>query len=309
MSRLSIICFFVLLWNVPQTATASTDELVAYEGYTGEYDGFSLLLDERFDKLNYKIWKKGDGAVGQEAMCRFTRHGVRAKNGLLELVINRRHIESSYSKDHKSYKGAYGYFCGELRTKPGKRIRYGRIETRMKAPEREAASGYISSLFTYVNEGDEGANEWEEIDVELEGGRPDKFQANLIYGLGSWEWWRTRDYGAWEDKIDVGPVDEWRVYAIEWLPDRISWFIDGEKVKTLTAADIDCDPECVDPQQYPTPIPDNAADLLVNFWIPNDVIQNEFGGNKRDNRYPMTTQYDWIRIYQYDAAPMENWKK
>ena len=57
----------------------------------------------------------------------------------------------------------------------------------------------------------------------------------------------------------------------------------------------------------PTPIPDNYADLLVNFWIPNDIIQDDFGGNKKDNKYPMSASYDWIRIYQYDAEPMVNW--
>ena len=45
----------------------------------------------------------------------------------------------------------------------------------MKAPARETASGYISSLFTYINEPDaNGEREWEEIDVELQGRRPDE---------------------------------------------------------------------------------------------------------------------------------------
>ena len=46
---------------------------------------------------------------------------------------------------------------------------------------------------------------------------------------------------------------------------------------------------------------------MINFWIPNDTIQDVFGGNKERNRYPMRTRYDWLRIYQYDAEPMENW--
>ena len=76
----------------------------------------------------------------------------------------------------------------------------------------------------------------------------------------------------------------------------------------MTQADIDCEPECVDSQKYPAAIPDNDTQLMVNFWIPNDVVQDTFGGNKRDNQYPMTTSYDWIRIYQYDAEPFQNWK-
>ena len=164
-----------LCWLFSLAATSHSvgaEALTAYSGYTGEYDGFSLVLDERFDKLDRSIWKKGDGAVGGESMCRFTRQGVRIRDGILELVTNKRYIEGSYSRDHKQNKGHYGYYCGELRTLGNKRIRYGRIEARMKAPDRESASGYISSLFTYRNEGPEGEREWEEIDVELEGGVP-----------------------------------------------------------------------------------------------------------------------------------------
>ncbi len=313
-SNISTIYPAMLLGFVTSNVWASNQEkpLISYPNYSGQYQGFTLVLDERFDEFNGEIWKKGDGAVGAEAYCRFVDHGIQIVDGVLELVIREEPIDASWSVDHQQQKGPYKYSCGELRSRPEKQIRYGRIETRMKAPNRETASGYISSLFTYTNDftPDAPANavqEWEEIDVELEGGRPDKFQANLIYGMNTWEWWRTRNYGAWEDKIVVGPVDEWRVFAIEWVPDAIRWYVDGKLVKTLKQDDIDCQPECVPPQKLPTPIPDNPTNLFMNFWIPNDVIQNEFGGNKKDNVYPMKTQYDWIRYYQLDSHPVENW--
>ncbi|WOJ92858.1 family 16 glycosylhydrolase [Congregibacter variabilis] len=292
------------------TSSADLPLPEAYPEYTGTYAGFSLVLDERFDTFDETIWAKGDGAVGTESMCRFQDLGVQINNGALELVISKQPVAEGWSENHQELKKAYDYICGEVRTRPELRIRYGRIETRMQAPDRHTASGYISSLFTYVNEGNEQFDlEWEEIDIELEGGRPNKFQANLIYGLDTINWSETRRFGAWEDKIDIGPVDRWRVFAIEWLPDRISWFVDGQLVKTLSAADIDCDPMCVEPQLEPTPIPDQLTEVMMNFWIPNDDIQDVFGGNKRANRYPMRARYDWLRIYQYDAEPLENWSQ
>ncbi|MEE4278105.1 MAG: family 16 glycosylhydrolase [Halieaceae bacterium] len=287
---------------------SAAESLEAYEGYTGEYEGFSLVLDERFDRLDSTVWAIGDGAVGTESMCRFQNEGVRVRDGVLELIIDEAAVPAGWSKDHRKRKAAYDYRCGELRTRPERRVRYGRIETRMQAPARETASGYISSLFTYVNEGDgEGRRIWEEIDIELEGGRPDKFQANLIYGVNAESWTETRAYGAWEDKIDTGPVDRWRVFAIEWLPDSIRWFVDGNLVKTLRAEDLDCEPSCIAPQTHPTPIPQRPTEVMMNFWIPNDAIEEVFGGRKGRNRYPMRARYDWLRIYQYDAAPMDNW--
>jgi endo-1,3-1,4-beta-glycanase ExoK len=278
---------------------------IAYAGFTGQYSGFSLVLDERFDFLNENIWEIGDGAVGGEAACRFQPQGVQVNNGLLNLIIREEPIAAGWSNDHEMDKSAYEFSCGELRSVDNKRVRYGRFETRMKAPNRDTASGYISSLFTYTNEG--SPREWEEIDVELEGGRPDKFQANLIYGKDVWAWWATRQWGAWEDKINIAPADKWRVYAIEWLPTAINWYVDGVLTKSLKATDLDCKPSCVGNQIYAAPIPDDLTQLMMNFWIPKDHIQNDFGGNKKRNRYPMYTQYDWIRFYELDSEPFIQW--
>lgn len=296
----------------PTSVSADTSLPESYPGYTGEYEGYTLLLDERFDRFDEAVWQKGDGAVGTEAKCRFQPQGVAVADGYLTLRVLAEPVEASWSVDHQEKKGAYEYTCGELRTRPDKLMRYGRIETRMKAPARETASGYISSLFTYTNNYSDrrratDITEWEEIDIELEGGRPDKFQANLIYGVNVWDWPSTRKYGAWEDKIVVGPVDEWRVFAIEWLPDALHWFVDGKLVKTLTDEDLNCLPSCTPPQQAATPIPDNPTTIMMNFWIPNDMIQDVFGGNKKDNVYPMKTEYDWIRYYQLDSHPVSGW--
>ena len=118
--------------------------------------------------------------------------------------------------------------------------------------------------------------------AELEGGRPNKFQANLIYGLDAPNWSATREWGAWEDKIDIGPVDQFKVFAIEWTPDFIKWYVNGKLVKTL-------DPEFMAGFGYTnTPIPNNLTEIMMNFWIPNDGIQDVFGGNKSRNVYPMS---------------------
>lgn len=293
----------------PQTQsdskTQGSADLITYPGYTGHYAGYSLKVDERFDTLNTQLWRVGDGAVGHESMCRFTPQGVKVDMGLLNLIVSKEPVAASWSEDHQQEKRSYRYACGELRTLATKPIKYGRFETRMKAPERTQATGYISSLFTYTNDG--SPREWEEIDVELEGGRPDKFQANLIYGWDAPNWVATRQWGAWEDKIEVGPVDAWRVFAIEWTPTFIKWYVDGKLVKTLAQEQLDCKPECAPGQQKAAPIPDNLTALMMNFWIPNDEIQDVFGGNKKGNVYPMVTQYDWIRIYQLDEQPLAHY--
>ena len=49
-------------------------------------------------------------------------------------------------------------------------------------------------------------------------------------------------------------------------------------------------------------IPEYAMGLYMNFWIPNDAIQDVFGGNKARNVYPMVTEYDWFRFYSLDGV-------
>lgn len=44
----------------------------------------------------------------------------------------------------------------------------------------------------------------------------------------------------------------------------------------------------------------------MNFWIPNDEIQDYFGGNKERNIYPITTEYDWFRYYAWDGAASDS---
>lgn len=289
------------------TSSLSEAPLQAYDGYTGAYEGFTLVIDDRFDRFDSTLWSRGDGAVGTESMCRFQDQGVVVEDGTLKLIVREEKVPASFSEDHQAEKLAYNYSCGELRTIEERKFHYGRLEARMKAPDRQRASGYISSLFTFRYAQDPTSDvahkiEWEEIDVELEGGRPDKFQANLIYGKDAESWLETRRFGAWEDKIDTGPVDEWRVFAIEWLPDSIRWYVDGDLVKTLLATDIDCDPECLPPQEHPTPIPNNPTTIMMNTWIPNDEIQDFFGGNKAGNRYPLIAEYDWFRYYEWNNS-------
>jgi len=266
----------------------------AYPGYTGVYQGFTLVQDDRFSELDNSFWETGDGGF-TENDCRFVPQGVQFADGVMSLTIQEENIPASWSYANENWVTEKNYSCGELRSK--NEYLYGRFEARIRNPNPAQASGYISSLFTYRNKASENFR-WREIDVEMEGVRPSKFQANLIFGEGTWEWSRTRNWGAYEEKIEIGNTSEWKVYAIEWTNAHIKWYVDGVLKKTLTQSDVDGIP-LIPPQQYPAKIPELAQKAMMNFWIPNDLIQNDFGGNKIDNVYPMKAEYDWFRYYSW----------
>lgn len=268
----------------------------AYQGYTGEYDNFTLVLDERFDGFDSNVWERGDGAVGHEADCRFQPQGVEIKDGVMALTVRQEPIAEGFSHDHQLQKRAYDYSCGEIRTV--EKFKYGRIEARFKTPSTPT-SGFISSLFTYDR--DDGM--WREIDIELEGGRPGSMQSNLIFADGASDpdfgWSQTRAWGAWESLHPMTKAtSEWTVYAIEWTPDYMAWFMDGVEVRRLTNDDLDNQPYKA-PQVNKTWVPETDTKIMMNFWIPTPQVGPHFGGETSGNQYPMTAEYDWFRYYAY----------
>ena len=271
--------------------------VVSYPGYTGQYSNFTLSVDERFDgsTLNSATWRSGDGTF-PENNCRFQPQGARALGGNLELIVRNEHVPSSFSVDQNQIKDARDYSCGELRMQ--NKIHYGRIEGRFRTPT-SGATGFITSLFTYDN----ADHEWRELDIELEGGRPGSMSSNFIFGNNAdewfYEWQATRTWGAWEALHPTPrPTSQWIVYAMEWTPDYVAWFMDGVEVRRLTNNDVDGNP-MVPPQIAPAWIPRKPTTVMMNFWIPTPAVMHGFGGDTGGNVYPMVAQYDWFRYYTW----------
>ena len=269
---------------------------IAYKGYTGVYPGFRLKIDDRFNFFNEEIWQKGDCGF-MEPASRFTPNNVKVIDGIMKLIIDKEELPGSVCSDGREI-GPKQYSAAEVRSK--ERFLYGRFEARIKTPHTDVASGYIASLFTYVNDVPDPFS-WREIDIEMEGIRPNKFQSNLIFGEGTWEWWRTREWGAYEEKHVIGPTSEWKVYAFEWVPDAIRWYVDGKMVRKLTQKNLDDKATWTERQKFAAKIPELAQQIMMNFWIPNKDVADTFGGSWERNVYPMVTEYDWFRYYEYIA--------
>ena len=60
----------------------------AYPGYSGDYPGFTLMIDDRFDKFEQDIWHKGDCGF-MEPASRFVSDNVQVNNGTMKLIINK----------------------------------------------------------------------------------------------------------------------------------------------------------------------------------------------------------------------------
>lgn len=127
--------------------------------------------------------------------------------------------------------------AGELSTRQV--YGYGRYETIMKPAK---GSGLVSSFFTYT--GPYFGNPQDEIDIEFLGKDSRKVEFNMFR--------KGRSYASLTYDLDFDATEDFHLYAFEWRPDGVTWFIDGEAVHHASAEDY--------------PIPATSGFLMMNVW-------------------------------------------
>lgn len=158
--------------------------------------------------------------------------------------------------DAKIYKGA------EYRTKGT--FLYGRFEVRMKSAQRE---GMLSSFFTYHEI--TTTADWNEIDIEIMGRYSDDIQFNPIT--------RGQVNHVSHYQTPFNPSLDFHVYAFEWTPKYVAWFVDGKEVHRQTGAHI----EGLNLSQK----------IMMNIWPP--VFVN-WAGQWNESVLPAFAYYDWV---------------
>ena len=132
----------------------------------------------------------------------FGRHGM-------SLVARREATPvSTHSSAEFQYVGFYGY---------------GRYEAVLRASD---GKGAVTAFFVYS--GEDMGDPHDEIDIELVGKDSGRIHVNFFrHGKGS-----AKD-------IDLGfdASDAEHLYAFEWLPDSITWYVDGVQVHRVAAPD------------------------------------------------------------------------
>ncbi len=228
-------------------------------------DGWVLVWQEDFDARDAAFearWDVGTHTFdGNEAQ--FVPQNVVVDNGLLTLRLTPEPAGS------RMYSGA------ELRTDNQTGFfRYGRFEARMKAAR---GSGVISSLFTFRYD------PWQEVDIEFKGRNTTAMQANIFYNEGTANAPYEVPPFPEDAPLPFDAADAFHVYAFEWEPGVIRWFVDGEQVL-----------ESQDPAQ----VPYLPQQLMMNIWATNAA----WAGPLDPSALPAEAQYDWVRVYRRDAG-------
>ena len=174
--------------------------------------------------------------------------------GICSLLV----FSSIFAKD---YKGA------ELRTIES--FTYGRFEVRYMPP---AGEGVLGTFFTYHEISN--TSEWNEIDIEILGRYSDDVQFTTI--IPNQIWRNSHQY------VDFDPHADFHVYAFEWTPTYVAWFVDGVEIYRQTDSKI--------------ATLSRDQKIMMNIWNPS---YEDWVGIWSDNSLPFFAYYDWVSYYEY----------
>lgn len=184
------------------------------------------------------------------------------------------------------YYGPCDYTSARLLTKNRFEVAYGRVEARIKVP---AGAGLWPAFWMLGTDIDQvGWPQTGEIDIMEHVGRVPNEIFGTLHGPG---YSGGQSYG---QSVDLGePVaGKFHTYAVEWQPDKITWFLDGVPYFTATPND-----PFLQGKQW---VFNHPFYILLNM-----AVGGNFGGTvSPDTVFPATMSIDYVRLYQTRPAPV-----
>lgn len=201
-------------------------------GQIGEVQ--TLLLDNFNTALSatrwdYNHYEDGGSYLGRTQM----RQSLpTVSNGYLHLRLD--------SYNPTSLPNSPSFYGSEAKTKQKFSTTSGGISFEVKAHLLTSTPGVVGGMFAYSSAG----ATHDEIDFEAVSKKINSIQTNV---------YDDEPLGAGHSAFHAlsTPLTENHLYRIEWLPDRVRWFVDGKLVREST--------------QY---VPQGAMALHLNIWAP-----------------------------------------
>ena len=176
--------------------------------------------------------------------------------------------------------GSCKYTSARLITKGNFDFKYGRFEARIKIPQGQGVWPAFWLLGSNIDS--VGWPECGEIDIMENIGREPAIVHGTVHGPG---YSGAGGIGAPYNLRRVGAfADDFHVYSLEWSATEISWFVDGNKYKTLKPRDLPTGSKWVF---------DHPFFLILNFAVGG----NWPGSPDQSSIFPQTMLIDYVRIY------------
>ena len=260
---------------------------------------WKLVWSDEFDKPGLPDpakWTYEVGFIRNRELQYYTKarkENVRVENGMLVIESRKERFENpNYQPDSRSRRWnvsrQYADYTSASVTTSGKAAWcYGRIEVRAKLPTGRGTWPAIWMLGTNIRK--VGWPTCGEIDImENVGFNPDKIHANI----------HTKKYN---HSIGTGkgasieaskPYEKFHVYAVEWTPERMDFYLDDTKYFSY-------ENEGTGRDAWPYDLP--------HYLILNTAIGGAWGGQKGVDEaiFPQKFYIDYVRVYQKQPEPQQ----
>jgi beta-glucanase (GH16 family) len=201
-------------------------------------------------------------------------------DGESNLLIHAQRIEDQPDRPD-TYYGKAEWTSARLATNDKVTFKYGRIEARVKVPTGVGSWPAVWMLGTDIHD-----NPWPacgEIDIIEARGCAPREVIGTVHGPGYCAD-NGRGTSIW---LEADLSDDFHVFAIEWLPSGITWYLDGEKYFSTS-------PEDIAPLEW---VFDHEFYLLINL-----AIGGGFAGPIEDSLMEADFVLDYIRHYSIDGV-------
>ncbi len=153
------------------------------------------------------------------------------------------------------------------------------LDVKVRAKMNTATPGINGGMFLYAPPKPGSGTNHDEIDFELLTNTPDKFGTNIYgnepLGRGHFE----------QSTYDSGSITDYHTYEIRWLPNQVSWLVDGKEVRTSKTSE---------------PVPQGPLYLHLNMWVPAADFPEGYDGtliptDSAANRV-FSMSVDWVDV-------------
>lgn len=229
---------------------------------------YQQVWADEFDTRIGPGWQfeTGGGGWGNNEKQYYQAANATVANGELRITARKENV------------GGYPYTSARLKTQGLKEFTYGKVEARIKLPLGQGL--WPAFWMLGANIGSVGWPRCGEIDV-----MEHVNSENKVYGTIHWDANGYAQYGG----NTPAAVADYHVYAVEWTPAAIKWFVDGVQYHEVNIANGTGSTE-----EFQRPF-----FLLLNLA----VAGNWPGQTVDESRLPATMFVDYVRVYQLTNAP------
>jgi hypothetical protein len=171
------------------------------------------------------------------------------------------------------------------------------VRVTVRAKMNAMPAGIVGGIFLYAPPTNASTSDHDEIDFELLTTDPANVHTNIYANA-------PLGYGnPTSHSYDSGFLTDYHTYEIQWLPDEVSWFVDGTIVRTVTTEGVDASVVTgnMGASSGQSPIPAGPMYLHLNTWVPDSSFTAAYNPGLHwtmsasdDQTYSMLV--DWVEV-------------